>query len=508
MNRILIFLQLVCLTFAINAQDKSENFERKNLGEKINSKYMEMTPKISADGKVMYFVRAGHPKNKNPQDIWFSTKGEDGHWTEAKIADKTLNRIDANCVWSVNADGFLVLIRGAFKDGVFIGRGFSLTRLTEKGWTDPEMLVIDELESMDHGDNDGISLALDGSALIITMSEKTNSKNYDLYVSRRKGDNTFAKPVKIGSKVNSEFAEFAPYMASDNRTLFFSSDRPGGIGLSDIYKAERLDTGWTNWGDPLNVGAPVNTPEKDGYYVTDAKGDYGYMVSELNSIGKADIDKIKINSAQKGRPVVLMDGKIYNAKTKKPIAATVEYYVYPDDGDEGIAHTDHVSGNYKVVLPYGDNYAINVLSKGYVPYYDTISLPASGEFRELRRDYYMVPLEVGQKVVLKNIYFETAKYDLLPSSFYQLNKVLELMNADMKLEIEIGGHTDDVGLNEDNRILSQERAIAVMNYLVSKGIELNRMRAVGYGEDKPLAANDSDANRQSNRRVEFTITKK
>ncbi len=509
MKKFTIVFSLFLSSSWVQAQDPTTGFERKNLGENVNSKYKEMTPRISADGKTLFFVREGHPKNKNLQDIWYSEMGDDGHWKPAERADKKVNQLDANCVWTVNADGNTLMIRGAFDKGNYVGRGFSLTRLTKEGWTDPQMLQIDGINTMDHGENDGAYLSIDGNAIVFTFCEQVNCHAYDLYVSTKKEDGTFAKPVKIMDSISTRFNEFAPFIAADNRTLYFSSDRPGGLGHTDIYKAERQDSTWLNWSDPVNLGAPINTPEKDGYYVADARGEYAYMVSDLNTYGSADIIRVKLNKEQMHNPVALMDGNIYDAKTKKLLhAATVEYNVYPDDVDEGIAHPDHVTGQYKVVLPFGENYAINVNAKGYIPYYDTISLKAGGEYREIKRDYYLTPLEVGQTVVLKFIYFESGKYDLLPESYYELAKVIKLMKDNKNVQIEVGGHTDDVGKDEDNLTLSQERATAVMNYIVSQGIELYRISAIGYGETKPKVANDTEENRHLNRRVEFTIKKK
>lgn len=506
--RIVATIAALLFGAASMAQEPGSNFERKNLGENVNSKFTEMTPRISADGQTLYFVRDGHPENKNQQDIWVAEMGADGHWKPAQLADKKINSLPANCVWSVNADGNTVLIRGAFEQGNYIRRGFSIARKTKDGWQDPQQIKIEEVAYIDHGENDGAYLSVDGNAIVFTLCEKLNCHVYDLYVSTKNQDGTFTKPKRLAGNINSDFNEFAPFLASDNKTLYFSSDRPGGLGQSDIYKCERLDSTWLAWSEPVNLGAPINTPEKDGYYVTDARGEYAYLVSEQNSFGGADIVRIKLTKEQIARPVILLNGHVTDAKTKKTIDATLEYNVYPDDVDEGVAHTKHPSGEYKLVLPYGENYAINVYAKGYVPYYDTISLAYSGEYKEVKRDYALVPLAVGQIVKLNLIYFEPGKYDLLPSSFYELDKVVKLMKENKHMQIEIGGHTDDVGNDRDNLTLSQDRASAVMNYLVSKSIEIHRIRAIGYGETLPKVPNDSDLNRYLNRRVEFTILKK
>jgi outer membrane protein OmpA-like peptidoglycan-associated protein len=498
------------ISCALSAQESTDSFERKNLGEGINTKYNEFTPRISGDGKTLFFVREGHPKNKNKSDIWYAELGPNGHWQEAVRLDDKINKVDANCVWSVNADGKTLLLRGAFDKGNYLRRGFSTTRLTSEGWTDPQMLVIENIETMDHGDNDGAYLSTDGNVLVFTFCEKLNCHANNLYISTKKEDGSFTRPTKILDSISTSFNEFAPFLASDNKTLYFSSDRPGGLGHSDIYKSERLDSTWLHWSLPVNLGPRINTTEKDGYYMTDAKGEYGYLVSELNTFGGTDIIRVKLTKEQTHNPVVLMDGKVYDAKTKKLVThCTVEYNVYPEDADEGIAHPDHKTGQYKMILPYGENYEVNVYAKGYVPYYDTISLKSDVmEYKEVKRDFYLTPVEVGQSVELKHVYFEPGKYDLLLESHYELDKVVRLMKENKALEIEVGGHSDDIGKDEENLELSQKRATTIMNYIVAKGVELYRVTAIGYGETKPKVANDTDANRKINRRVEFTIKKR
>jgi len=505
-----IFSVLFLASHALFAQEPNELYLHQNLGENINSKSTELTPRISADGKMMFYVRDGHPDNKNPQDIWHSEKDSLGNWSPAVRADDKINQLTANCVWSVNADGKSLMIRGAYDKGKSIGKGFSLTRLTKEGWTDPQMLVIKDLAKVNLGENDGAYLSIDGNAIVFTMCDKKKCNLYDLFVSTKLPDGTFTKPVKLSTTVNStDFNEFAPFLAADNKTLYFSSDRPGGIGLTDVYKTERVsDTSWLEWSAPLNMGPHVNTTSKDAYYVTDAKGEYAYMVSDLNSYGSADIISFKLKEENKPKPVALYDGKIYNAKTKEVILdATIEYKIYPDESEEGVAHTDHETGQYKIILPFGHSYSIDVFAPGFVLDYDTISVSNKNEYVEITRDYYLTPIEVGQSIKLNHIYFETSKFDLLAESYYELDKVVKLLHENPTMKIEIDGHTDNVGNADKNLILSQNRAKAVMDYIVSKSIAADRITYKGFGMTKHIVENDTPENRKLNRRVEFTIIK-
>ena len=508
-TNLLCFVFLIIST-VIYAQNPSSIYLHQNLGPNINSSATELTPRISADGTILFYVREGHPDNKNLQDIWYSEKDSMGHWTPAKRADDKINQLPGNCVWSVNADGNSLLIRGAYDKGQYIGRGFSFTRMTKSGWMDPQMLIIEDLEKVNMGERDGAYLSVDGNAIIFTLCDKKKCNLYDLFVSVKREDGTFTKPIKIAGSVNSEYNEFAPFIAADNRTLYFSSDRPGGLGLTDIYKTERLiDTSWFSWSTPVNMGSNINTPQKDAYYVTDAKGDYAYMVSDLNSMGSADIIYFKLKEEDKPKPVALYSGRVYNAKTKKLIPdAKIEYKIYPDNSEEGVAHQDPQTGMYKIILPFGHSYAVDVIAPDFVPEYDTISVSNKNAYVEITRNYYLVPIEVGQSIQLNHIYFETAKYDLLTQSYYELDKVVKLLQENPGMKIEIEGHTDNAGTAEMNQTLSLNRATAVMEYIVSKGISTDRISAKGLGMTKPKVPNDTPENRQLNRRVEFTILHK
>lgn len=507
----LILASLFITSSALFAQESKELYLHQNLGENINSKATELTPRISADGQIMFYVRDGHPENKNLQDIWYSRKDSLGTWMPAVRADDKINQLPANCVWSVNADGKTLLIRGAYDNGKYIGKGFSLTRLTKEGWSDPMMLVIKDLAKVNLGENDGAYLSIDENAIIFTMCDKKKCNLYDLFVSTKLDDGTFTKPLKLNTTVNAtDYNEFAPYLAADNKTLYFSSDRPGGRGLTDVYKTERLvDSSWLYWSAPLNLGPQVNTEAKDAYYVTDAKGEFAYMVSDLNSYGSADIITFKLREENKPKPVAMYEGKVYNSKTQELLLnARVEYKIYPNNSEEGVALTNYESGQYKIILPLGNSYALDIIAPGFVPFYDTISVSKNNFYVEVKRDYYLIPLEVGQNIKLNHIYFETSKYELLSESFYELDKVVMLLKENPSMKIEMNGHTDNVGNPEKNEILSLDRATAVMKYIVSKGIASNRITAKGFGSKEPVVENDTPENRHLNRRVEFTIKEK
>lgn len=271
---------------------------------------------------------------------------------------------------------------------------------------------------------------------------------------------------------------------------------------------KRLDDTWTNWSEPKNLGPQLNTANWDAYYTITASGDYAYFVSSANSNGGTDIFRVALPQEVKPDPVVLVSGKVLNAKTQEPISANITYQFLPDGKEAGLASSNPGDGNYKIVLPSGKKYAFSASAPGFIAVNQNLDLSDLKEYKEMTQDLYLVPIEVGQTVRLNNIFFETGKAELLAESYFELDKLVKVMTDNATMEIEIEGHTDNVGSDAANMTLSKNRAKAVYDYLISKGIAATRIKSNGYGETKPLGSNDTDEGKAQNRRVQFTILKK
>lgn len=562
-----------------------------NLGQAVNSEYNEISPVISPDGKTLYFVREKHPNNpKGGDDIWFCELVS-GFWSGARRMSSVVNRDEYNTLYSISPDGNTLLLKGAYNEGQYETRGFSMSKKKAEGWSVPQKLLIPNYEKMSRGLFDYGFLSNDGKVLLMSFSEKKNSGVDDLYVSLLGKDGKWSEPMSLGPEVNTgDFTETTPFLASDGVTLYFSSNRKGGLGSNDIYVTKRLDKSWKRWSKPINLGAPINTEDYDGFYSISAAGDYAYLSTRKGQFGKGDIvrialqakpsepaeasptvaqanpnasDKANNNNPTSGgantnpasgaantnpaagtsnttsttaantpannagtptktpagqpnttsklsEPVVLLSGKLYDAKTKKvPKDARIIYEDLATGNEEGIATPDPNTGEYKITLPYGKKYGITAIVGGFVAKSQNIDLTSPGKYLELTgRDIAVVPIEKGATVQMNNIFFEYAKATLQETSFSELNRVVQLLNRNSSMKIEISGHTDNVGLDENNMKLSQERAESVKNYLLSKGISANRLTAKGYGETKPISTNETEEGKQQNRRVEFVIMEK
>jgi outer membrane protein OmpA-like peptidoglycan-associated protein len=488
-----------------------------NLGYNVNSELAELRPTVSADGNLLFFICENHPENTkyasipNSQDIWVSEKDSTGKWSAAIHLPYPMNTSYYNAVYWISPDNNRLLIRGAFVNGAYNGKGVSLTNLQKNGnWGPPNMLQIKNYMKYDQGRESGATMVNDGKTVLFYMSEQKASYNNDLYVCFLEKDGTWTEPKSLGKKINLPNSnEMTPYVASDGVTMYFSSDRPGGLGDNDIWMTKRLDNTWQKWSDPVNLGSPINTPQWDAFFTMDAGGEYAYLTTENGKYGKSDIVRVKLLEKEKPNPVILVSGNVYNQKTKQPLSASLLYETLPDGVEAGNAVSNATDGAFKIVLPFDKNYSIRATADKFFAVSENLNLDSmvKAGYKEIHKDLYLVPIEIGQVVRLNNVFFDFDKYDLRPESFLELDRVVKLLKENPAIEIEMSAHTDSRGADDYNFKLSDNRAKSVREYIISKGIDANRITSQGYGETKPVATNDTDEGRQMNRRVEFKILK-
>src|SRR5450432_788002 len=489
-----------------------------NLGPSINTNHPELRPTVSADGNLLFFICENNPRNTkytsvpNSQDIWFSEKDTTtGKWSKAVHLGYPLNTVQYNAVYWISPDNNRILIRGAFINGAYNGKGVSMCTLTEQGnWSEPDALVIKNYYKFDRGRQSGASMGHDGQTLLLYMSTEQGSADNDIYVCFLTKDGTWTEPKNLGKKINSpETNEMTPYLAPDGVTMYFSSNRQGGLGDNDIWMTKRLDNTWQKWSEPVNLGGPINTENADAFFTLDAGGEYAYLTTNINTLGESDIVRVKLLEKEKPNPVVLVSGNVYNIKTKKPLSASLIYETLPDGAVAGNAVSGVTDGAFKIVLPYDKNYSIRASADHFFAISENMNLDSliKAGYKEIHKDLYLAPIEIGQVVRLNNVFFDNDKFDLRSESFIELDRVVQLLKENPAIEIELSAHTDSNGSDEHNFKLSDNRAKSVREYIISKGIDAKRMVSHGYGETKPVATNETDEGRQLNRRVEFTIMK-
>jgi outer membrane protein OmpA-like peptidoglycan-associated protein len=500
----LLFISLIFFSAPGNLFSQTT---KENLGRSINTKYSEHWPVIAPDGRTLYFLREGDPNNFGETgDIWYSVF-QNSEWTIASHMGLPLNTPDGGSVCSVTPDGNTLLLLGSYTIGGRINfNGFSLSRRLKEGWSFPLGVVIKNF----YNDNNHWSgyLSNDGKKLFMGIETKDSYGECDIYISFLQNNNVWTEPMNLGPDINTKEMEEDAFLAADNVTLYFESKGHGGYGGFDVFMSKRLDDTWEKWSDPQNLGPSINTKEDEQEYYITAKGDYAYFASGDKSFGELDIFRIKLPEKVKPKPVVLIYGNVYNAKNNKPIGTEIKYELLSTGEEIGTANSNPSDGSYKIVLPYGKNYGFSAKADGYYSVSENINLEEISDYKEIKKDLYLAPIEIGEVFRLNNIFFDFNKYDLKPESFPELDRVVKFLNEYPNIEVELSGHTDNIGTHEYNQRLSENRANAVAEYIFAKGINRNRILVTGYGETQPADTNESEEGRQKNRRVELKILKK
>lgn len=345
-------------------------------------------------------------------------------------------------------------------------------------------------------------LAPNGRALILSLvnSESLN-RSRDLFISWLQPDGRWAKPINVPT-LNSPQEEISPWLAPDNETLYFSTNRAGGLGENDIWMSRRLDDSWLKWSPPQNLGPDINTKQADMNLAVDATGRMAFM--SLGERGKEDIYEFELPAAMRPRPVAFVYGKVTDP-SGKPVPADILYEFLKNAQLAGQAGANPQGGRYQIALPIGDDYGFRASASGYLAISDRIDLRQAKDQQRYERNLVLIPIATGVPIRLNNIFFDTAKTELLPESRAELDRLATLLRDLPAMRIEIRGHTDSVDDDATNQKLSDGRAASVAAYLAKAGIAAGRLQSKGFGESQPIATNDTDKNRLLNRRVEFVI---
>lgn len=519
-----------------------------NLGEEINSPFDELSPVFSPDGKHLYFTRSRHPENiggrEDPGDIWVSQRNEDGTWTKAVNAGEILNSKFYNEVIGFSPDGNTIYLNHHYIQGGAKPKtqGFSYSNRQGDGWSTPRPVEVDNFYNRSH--HQSMALSADGKVLVMAINSFGSYGHEDLYVSFLDQSGSWTEPKNMGSTINTAYQEMTPFIAKDNKTIFFASNGHEGKGSRDIFTSKRLDNSWRIWSEPENI-AELNSEGIELSYTISPEGDYAYYISTQNSDGYGDINKIQLNPAfhpqdisvvatefvepdtvifitespevtavdspeQKADtvapsiPLVSLEGQILNKKTEKPIKAKVKIVPVLEEGTSQPILIDAERGHFEAALERALQYRVRVSAEGYMPEEKLVKYDAQDAALE---QFYLSPLEVGSTFQLNNVLFIRGTANLVDSAYHDLDKVVEMMMDNPKVKIEIGGHTDNQGDARLNLKLSQERVETVMEYLINKGLNRNRIVGKGYGGTRPIASNHSENTRKLNRRVEFTVLK-
>jgi len=486
-----------------------EELVSEKLDERVNSPYEELKPILSPDGKQLFFGRKFHPDNvggiEDYEDIWVSNLDTvSNEWQEAKNLGEPLNSEGPNWVSSITPDGNTMVLLIGNKYDVKRDKMFSGVSVSSKAgdtWSKPESLEIEDFYNMAEKAN--FYLANSRKTLIMSIKRDDSYGDRDLYVSFEKRDGTWTAPMNLGENVNTATDETSPFLAADDKTLFFSSSGYIGFGKNDIYMTRRLDDTWQNWSEPYNMGPQVNSSGDDLFFSMPAEGNFAYYTKE-DSVGDMNIYRLPMPLFNELDPVITISGRVVDMETQEPLDAIVSYET--QDGVEvGKVETDPTTGEYQITLPAGQEYQYIAKVKGYLPISENVDLTNQKESKSFNNDMIMAPVKEKAEIVLNNVFFAFDSHELLASSKSELDRMLEVMNENDQIEVLIIGHTDSTGPEEYNQMLSEKRAQSVVNYLTKNGIDKERLDYLGKGESEPAYPNDTRENRAKNRRVNFKV---
>jgi len=515
-----------------------------NLGRGVNTKYPEYGPYINADETILMFTSArdnttgGKTDDRDLnffEDIYISNKSGD-IWRDASNPGKPLNTDSHDAIVGVSPDGKHALIYKGEDNG---GDIFEC-RINEEGeWGKPKRLP-KEINTKYH--ESSASFSPDMEALYFVSDKPDGFGGKDIYYTslRIKGNKEkldYEDAVNLGAVINTRYDEQGVFMDVEGKTLYFSSKGHNTMGGYDVFKTILKNGKWTK---PVNLGYPINTADDDIFFSFSRDGRHAYYSSfDPDGYGNRDIymitllgpekevafmedydflafktvivkenlmlDKVEVKESQ----ITIVKGKVLDAITLEPLGG-VPVEIYDNALGRMISsfESNTNTGEYMVSLPSGRNYGFSANAKDYLFHSENLIIPPAISVQEIYMDMLLHKVKVGSKIILKNIFFDFDKTTLRPTSTAELDRLTKMLNDIPTLKIEISGHTDNIGSDEYNKNLSEGRAKTVVDYLIDKGIDRERLTFAGYGESQPIETNDTEEGRQMNRRTEFEVLSK
>lgn len=518
-----------------------------NLGKEINSPLADYGAFISTDEELIVFTsrRAGSTGSKKDpeddayfEDIYISRKNPDGTWGQAENLGDNINTESHDAISGVSPDGTAMF--------VYYGH---------KGYGD---IFTSEYTDGDWGKTKTIGKKINGKTTWETAATVSADGERLYFVSNRPGGKggrdiwysdwdyskeTWGEPVNAGGVINTKHDEVGVFFHPDGKTLYFASTGHETMGGFDVFESV-YENG--NWSTPKNIGYPINTPDDDVFFVTNASGKRGYYASfKPDGVGEKDIYVITFLGPEKqpllssednliasiAKPVTekivepkievqtknlsILKGIVRDEESQETLASTVELVNNTTGQILGTFKTNAADGKFMVTLPSGGNYGIAVKAEKYLFHSENFDIPSEAGYRLYRKDVDLKKVKVGKTIVLRNIFYDLDKATLRPESKAELERLNKLMIENPTLKIELSGHTDSRGSSAYNQKLSENRAKAVVDYLINLGISKDRMVYVGYGEQKLIKTDaeikamqlesEREEAHQENRRTEFKI---
>ena len=470
-------------------------FAPHNLGDSINTPALEYFPSFTIDGTKMIFTR-----RLNSDEDFYESDRVNGKWSNARLLGGKINTNYNEAGQTISQDGQLLIYTGCnYPEGEgSCDLYFALKTIS--GWSEPQnMGRVVNTEFWESSP----SLSPDKKDLYFASSRPGGYGGTDIWISQRLPNGKWSSPENAGPSVNTSGDETCPFIHADNQSLFFASNGQKGYGMTDLFVSKKSVNG--SWAPAENLGYPINTIDDEGSLVIASDGVTAYYASD-KSDGKGGLDIYSFQLREDIRPArtLWVSGRVFDKKTGNGLPSAVELTDVNTRSLISRIQTDE-DGNYLVTLPVGKDYAFNVTRKGYLFYSDNFSLKQYSADSEFVKNIPLQPIEAGAAVILKNIFFNSGLAVLKPESMAELDNVVVLLKDNPNVKILISGHTDNVGQDKENLLLSNNRAGAVITYLITRGITAQRLSYKGFGASKPVADNNTESGKALNRRTELSV---
>jgi outer membrane protein OmpA-like peptidoglycan-associated protein len=493
-------LLLESVQFAKVAVEHPVVYQPINLGPNINSEKSEYFPSITADNEWLYFT-VNDAAQRYPNEDIYTAQFVDGKW-QKRSPVLGVNGIDSQeGAHSITQDGRYLFFASDRMEGNLGRFDIYIAKKVGDDWKKP--INMGNVVNTRHWESQPV-ISANSKQIFLVRKSNDGFGGSDIYVSNLGVDGKFGAPINLGNVINTPGDEQRPYLHPDGKTLYFASNGHPGMGKTDVFKSILQEDG--SWSIPQNLGYPLNSVEVEyGLYVA-SDGKTAYIASDRAG-GFGDMDIYSFTMPEGARPALVLSvkGVVKDAESLKGLKANIKIIEIESGEIYKTLSTDEINGSFLITLAAGKSYAYQANVDGYLPFSENFSL-------DLQNSKQIVPLEAlmqkmvkGKEFTLKNIFFRSGEFQLLEESKAELNLLVDFMRKDENLFLEVGGHTDSDGSMENNLVLSEERAKAVQDYLISQGVSQNRLSYKGYGENNPLLPNDSEENKAKNRRTAFKV---
>ena len=497
-------LKLANCVFAIEAKKKPRLFSPIRLSDSINTYRPEYLPSISADEELLVFSRM----IDRQEDLYYSQWNKD-HWSRAQPLEGVNTEKYNEAGHCVSADGKTIVFTGCNMPGGLGSCDLYISYFKNGRWTQPANL---DSPINTPGWESQPSLSADGNVLYFSSERPGGYGLRDIWHTEKSASGRWSTPKNIGAPINTTRNDSSPFIHADNQTLYFMSDGLPGMGGTDLFFSKRIDT--EHWDVPINLGYPINTIGNEGALVVNIDGDKAYYTStgaktlqDKDGLENTDIYSFELDKEIRPQSVSFFKALVLDATSSKPLVSGVKITDIQKNLSFYNGNTSD-DGTALVIMPKGDQYGIQISAQGYIFISESVKIPDSANVKMPYISTYKmerISNSIGKTFPMRNIFFESGSDQLSSASNAELGSIFHMMKENPDIVVQIDGHTDNIGGEKDNLLLSQNRAKAVMNELIKRGIPAKKILAKGFGESKPLTDNSSEGGRQINRRTEFTI---